>query len=134
MSPKTKTLTRDKRLKLCSSLEICVSQLSKSPPCRGNNRKLKRLVLRIFEELCHGEYNDGKVAKDFGLSKATFSRFAGSRWTKSGSVTPDLWVNTAQVLSAHKDFKKVAVESGVLGKVEATLKDITLPQSGGKSQ
>jgi len=110
-----------------------IKQQRRSIKALGRKR-LKRLVLRIFEDLCYGEYNDGKVAKDFGLSKATFSRFAGSRWTKSGSVTPDLWLNTAQVLSTHKDFKRVAVESGVWEQVEATLKDIAPPQSGGKSK
>ena len=95
-------------------------------------KKLKKLVLRIFDDLCHGEFNDGKVAEDFGLSKTTFSRFAGSRWMKSGSIIPDLWLNTAQVLSTHKDLKGVAIESGVWGQVEAIVKDNTPLRNGGK--
>jgi len=69
-------------------------------------KKLRQLILRIFEDINQGEYKDGKVAKDFGLSKATFSRFAGSKWHNSGEAIPDLWHNTAKVLSSHKLFNE----------------------------
>lgn len=79
-----------------------------------DKKKLKRMIKRIFKDVNSQEYEDGKVAKDFGLSKATFSRFAGSRWTETKSPIPDLWLNTAKVLSKHKIFKKVAMQTGYL--------------------
>lgn len=84
-------------------------------------KTLKQLILRIFNDLSYGEYKDGKVAKQFGLSKATFSRFAGSQWLETESAMPDLWLNTAQVLSEHPTFKEVAKKAGVWQQVEITL-------------
>lgn len=84
-------------------------------------RGLKKLVLRIFENLDCGEYMDRKIARDFGLSKATFSRFAGSRWLEAKSAIPDLWRNTAEVLSTHPDLKEVAIRTGVWNEVKAAL-------------
>ena len=83
--------------------------------------ELKRLILRIFNDIESGEYKDGKVAKEFGFSKATFSRFAGSRWHQTGSSVPDLWLNTAQVLSNHNTFKETAKDTSVWKQVKATL-------------
>jgi len=83
--------------------------------------KLQRMIFRIFEDINCGQYKDNAVAKDFGLSKPTFSRFAGSRWNESESNIPDLWQNTAQVLSVHPVFKEAAMEAGVWEKVAATL-------------
>ena len=84
-------------------------------------KKLKQLILRIFRDLTSGKYKDRKVAGHFGLSKATFSRFAGSRWRPKESAIPDLWRNTAEVLSAHPNFKKVAISTGVWQQVKGTL-------------
>jgi hypothetical protein len=84
-------------------------------------RRLKKLVLRIFKEISSGQYEDGKVARDFGLSKATFSRFAGSKWISKESSIPDLWQNTAEVLSTNPIFKGMAIGAGVWGQVKSTL-------------
>ena len=85
-------------------------------------KNLKRLVLRIFKDIESGSFQDQQVAKDFGLSKSTFSRFAGSRWQSSGTDTiPDLWLNTAQVLASHEDFKAAAIEAGVYADVKKIL-------------
>ena len=86
--------------------------------------KLKQMVLYIFEKVASDDYHDIAVAKIFGLSKATFSRFAGSRWKTSNPNIPDLWLNTAQVLSVHPDFKKAAVEAGIWKQVEITLNGV----------
>jgi hypothetical protein len=83
--------------------------------------KLKQMVLHIFEKVAGDDYHDITVAKTFGLSKATFSRFAGSRWNASNTNIPDLWLNTAQVLAGHPDFKEAAMEAGVWKQVEITL-------------
>jgi hypothetical protein len=85
--------------------------------------KLKQLVLRIFEDLDAGSFQDHRIAEDFELSKSTFSRFAGSQWRASDTdYIPDLWLNTAQVLSTRPEFKEAAVEAGVWGEVEKALK------------
>jgi hypothetical protein len=83
--------------------------------------RLKQMVLYIFGELTDGNYHDIAVAKRFGLSKATFSRFAGSRWHVSKPNIPDLWFNTAQVLALYPDFKEAAVKAGVWKQVQRTL-------------
>jgi hypothetical protein len=90
-----------------------IDQLRRSIRNLGKE-KLKHLIWRIFEDLNSEEYEDGRIAKDFGLSKATFSRFAGSRWTMAESTIPDLWLNTAKVLSNHNIFKEVAMQTGYL--------------------
>jgi hypothetical protein len=94
-----------------------IDQLRRSIRNLGK-KKLKRMIKRIFKDLSREEYEDGKVAKDFGISKATFSRFAGSRWTKAESPIPDLWLNTAKVLSQDKIFKEVAMQTGYLKMAE----------------
>ena len=57
-------------------------------------KSLKKMILRIFEAIDDGNLQDHQIAKDFGLSKATYSRFAGSRWAQSDTSIPDLWRNT----------------------------------------
>ena len=72
--------------------------------------KLKQLILRIFDDIPDPDYSDGKLAQAFGLSRATFSRFAGSQWhKKDGASIPDLWRNTAKILSENPDFEEMAI-------------------------
>jgi hypothetical protein len=78
---------------------------------------LKRLVLQIFEELTAGRYEGQRLARQFGLSPATLSRFAGSRW-KSGTSVPDLWRNVAQALAGHQAFADTARAAGVWPEAE----------------
>jgi hypothetical protein len=92
-------------------------------------KKLKQMIQHIFEKIAEDNYHDIAVAKTFGLSKATFSRFAGSRWNTSKTNIPDLWLNTAQVLSVHPDFKKAAVKAGVWKQVEITLSKVRKQKS-----
>ena len=70
------------------------------------------------------------LAEAFGLSQATLSRFAGSRW-RSGARTrlPDLWRNVAQTLARHTAFIEMAEKAGVWGKVQRVLGQPT----GGRS-
>jgi hypothetical protein len=78
--------------------------------------RLHEMVLRIFDALADGDFRDGEIAQAFGLSKATFSRFAGSQWNVEGGV-PDLWKNTAKVLAAHDELIEVAHDAGVWSRV-----------------
>jgi len=84
--------------------------------------KLRQLVGRVFDDLVGERYEAKGIAADFGLSKATFSRFAGSKWTRTqneGTVTtvPDLWRNLAHVLASHRSFRRAAKEAGVWKRV-----------------
>jgi len=89
---------------------------------------LKRLVLSIFEDLGQGQYEEKRLAETFGLSAATFSRFAGSRWAEyaTGRI-PDLWNNVAQTLAGHASFVEIAQQAGVWPQVQRVL------EQGGRS-
>ncbi|MFH1614962.1 MAG: hypothetical protein ABIG61_07750 [Planctomycetota bacterium] len=80
--------------------------------------RLKKLIQMIFESLAGTGSDYRNILSEFGLSKATFSRFAGSRWNNNGSsFIPDLWKNTAHVLANHPDFTEVVKEAGLWNKV-----------------
>ena len=102
------------------------------PAIRALGRsRLKQLILCVFEELCEGVYQEKKLAQAFGLSGATFSRFAGSRWRShaSGRI-PDLWANTAHTLAGHQQFVETAVEAGVWNEVQNVMADGRPPRTG----
>ena len=78
-------------------------------------RIIKSLVFRIFDDLSEDDFHEAKIAKEFGISKATFSRFAGSQWRKEdmeSTTVPDLWRNTAVVMAQSDAFLDKVVESG----------------------
>jgi len=88
--------------------------------------RLKKLVLEIFESLDVSNTPDRELARKFGLSKATFSRFAGSRWHKSETgAIPDLWRNTSHVLAMNPDFKATVIAAGAWKQVQTTLANPT---------
>ncbi len=74
--------------------------------------------------MSEGDYRDCVLARGFGLSKATFSRFAGSRWQiHSDGPIPDLWANTAEVLAHHTPFIQAAKDAGVWPRVTKVLRE-----------
>ncbi len=83
----------------------------------GKN-SLYQLIITIFDALYREKFEDNRIAKEFGLSKATFSRFAGSKWfTKlegGAAHIPDLWMNTAKILATSPDFMELATAAGIL--------------------
>ena len=82
---------------------------------------LHRLVMQIFHDLQDGCYSEKRLAQQFGLSHATLSRVAGSRWRlRPGEPPPDIWANVAQVLSANNDFVEAAKDAGVWPRVQQT--------------
>lgn len=88
--------------------------------------KLKQLIRTVFTRLAYADYVEKDIARCFGLSAATFSRFAGAHWKQYRddilvSVPPDLWRNTAQVLSCHPDFVIAAQKAGVWKQVSDVL-------------
>jgi len=88
-------------------------------------KQLKEMIICIFDDLSDGDYKDIEIVRKFNISKATLSRFAGSRWTENENNTiPDLWKNTAQVLSGNSIFIEVAKDAGVLPKINDILDNI----------
>ena len=77
--------------------------------------RLKEMILAIFEDLAAENYSQKDIARKFGLSTGTLSRFAGQDWGKKDGleVVPDLWANTANVIAKNKVFEEFAVEAGV---------------------
>lgn len=87
---------------------------------------LGQLIQRIFRDLADEIFEDIKIAKDFGISKATFSRFAGSHWQKrlehdKEVVIPDLWKNTAKIIASDSIFIEAASEAGVMKNITKVL-------------
>ena len=81
---------------------------------------LRRLVVNVFSALDQGCYEEKAVAAEFGLSPATLSRFAGSRWRDASRRNPpDLWVNVAHTVARHPAFVEIAQEAGVWPAVQA---------------
>lgn len=78
---------------------------------------LEAMIHRIFRTLSEGECRDKEIADAFDLSRATFSRFAGTRWGVRSSI-PDLWANTAHVLAGDRRFADAAKTVGVWPGVE----------------
>ena len=88
--------------------------------------KLKKLIRTVFAKLAYGEYVEKDIARRFGLSEATFSRFAGSRWQNScddtvETLVPDLWRNVAHTLAGHSDFVIAAQKAGVWRQISAVV-------------
>jgi hypothetical protein len=93
---------------------------------RLGRERLRQLVGEVFDGLVRGDYQADRIAGCFGLSKATFSRFAGSRWKGNGTkparaAVPDLWRNTAQTLARHPAFVAAAKHAGVWKRVTEVL-------------
>lgn len=76
---------------------------------------LKRLIVEVFAHLHRGQYNEGALARAYGLSRSAFSRFAGSQWHKSekSRSVPALWANFAELLSGNPVFVEAAKAADV---------------------
>lgn len=81
--------------------------------CLGSAR-LHDLVCTIFEAIDTERYEEKSIASAFGLSAATFSRFAGSRWHSGNKPIPDLWRNLAQLLAFDVRFAALCADSGIV--------------------
>jgi hypothetical protein len=91
--------------------------------------KVKHLILQIFTDLSEYEYDPGHIANEYGISKATFSRFAGSKWIeKIGNANavkiPDLWRNTAKILAGSPVFMETVLTSGFACEIKEVITTI----------
>ena len=88
---------------------------------------LARLVRQVFLDLDADEYEQKQIAAQFGLSPATLSRFAGADWNQKETgeyQIPDLWQNTAQVISQIPVFREVAEEAGMMNRISEIIRVI----------
>lgn len=91
---------------------------------RLGRARLKELIQAVFNALTQDGYCAERIATEFHLSNASYSRFAGCRWTRdmlSAVSIPDLWRNLAQVLAHHDDFVSLARQAGVWDRVRGII-------------
>jgi hypothetical protein len=83
------------------------------------------MTRQILDALAEDQYCLAAVAQQYGLSKATLSRFAGIRWDPRGLPkvprVPDLWRNIAKVVGSNPDFIEAAKRAGVWQSIEKAL-------------
>ena len=100
------------------------------PAIRKLGKKaVESLILQVFSDLSRGEYSATKFVDKYGISKSTFSRFAGSEWVdKLGAdedvTIPDLWHNTANILAENPDFLTSVITMGFGGELKEVLRFI----------
>ncbi len=99
-----------------------IGQLKPSVRALGKD-KLKDMILAVFEGHESGELAEGALARRFGMSAPSFSRFCGSAWAKGKAKPclekiPVLWKNLAQLFARHEQFIKVAKRTGVWKRVQ----------------
>lgn len=89
---------------------------------RLGSTQLTKLILRVFEDLEAECLKDHVIAEAFGLSRPTYSRFAGSEGTQNNDGRlADLWLNVALVVASVPAFREVAEELGVWNRVQKVL-------------
>ena len=76
-------------------------------------RRMKQLVRDILDAVTDGAYNLSDMARKYGLSKATLSRFAGNTWESDDAASPDLWKNSMQVILQNTPMLEMAAEAGI---------------------
>lgn len=82
---------------------------------------LGQLIQEIFSAIDTDRYEEKQLALQFGLSTATFSRFAGSRWHSGNKPMPDLWRNLAQLLSFDVRFAGLCADAGIIPFLNSTV-------------
>jgi hypothetical protein len=90
-------------------------------------QSVAQLILQIFTEIECDDYDITRMAKQYGISKAALSRFAGSTWyekmgTDEPVRVPDLWKNTARVLAGNPIFMQTVLDSRIAGRFVEVLR------------
>jgi hypothetical protein len=92
--------------------------------------RLKELIRRIFDALVTEDQSATKLSREFGISKASLSRFAGAKWNEgcTGGADrhiPVLWANVAGVLAGHPSYREAAIAVGVWPQVKTVVERTT---------
>jgi len=75
---------------------------------------VKELVKKIVDDHIYEKNNDVSNVREFGISKATYSRFAGRNWEQDNNgKVPDLWKNIAEVVANDPVFYEIAISIGI---------------------
>jgi hypothetical protein len=85
---------------------------------------VRRLVLRLFEAIENGLYDNRAIAIEFGLSPASLSRFFPRRWQPDDHrPIPPFYANLCQALAAYAPFTEIARKAGVWKTVRRLLNE-----------
>ena len=121
-------MTRDKTNELMLTVaQEKVRNIDKMRPAIRalGKESLYAMILRIFDVINGGRYEDIRIANEFGLSKATFSRFAGNKWSEriddESTQIPDLWQNMAKIMASEPDFMELAMNAGIMPKLKRVI-------------
>jgi hypothetical protein len=112
-----------------SVVRDCVKDIDKLRPGirKLGKERIEQLITQIFTGLEAGDYVASRIARQYGISKATFNRFAGGIRFKRSEVgsnieyVPDLWRNTAKILASNPGFVETVVTCGVAGDLKKVL-------------
>ena len=82
------------------------------------------LVLRLFEAIENGLYDNRAIAAEFDMSPASLSRFAPRRWRPDDQrPIPPFFDNICQTLAAYAPFTEIARKAGVWKTVRRLLNE-----------
>ncbi|MBL1214669.1 MAG: hypothetical protein D8M61_15110 [Ignavibacteriae bacterium] len=85
--------------------------------------KLKMFISKILDNIVYDEDKDISIAKEFGLSKAAYSRFAGKNWKNNNKgEVPDLWKNIAHIITSDPILIELAISLGINTDIDSILK------------
>jgi hypothetical protein len=106
---------------------------------RLGKARLKEMIRVIFNDLGRNTYRPARIAREYGVSKSTLSRFAALRWRGGGNgsgrdAIPALWLNVAQILAGHAAFQRAARDAGVWPNVVAALQRREFPGGGQRDE
>lgn len=87
---------------------------------------VRSLVMARMQSLATDQKSDAALAREAGVSKAAYSRFAGSNWN---SAIPDLWRNVAQEISRDPILREMAERAGVYRAAVEALGNESSPDS-----
>ncbi len=99
-----------------------INKLKPSIRLLGLN-KLKKFIKEILDNIMYNENKDISIAKEYGLSKATYSRFAGKNWKNNNNgEVPDLWKNIAHIITSDPTFTEMAISFRIKTVIDSILK------------
>lgn len=90
---------------------------------RLGSMRVVALVHRVFENMDPDDLTARAIAKEFGLSPATYSRFAGFRRGLLDDRPPsDLALNVARIVVRFPAFRELAASLRILDRIEAIVR------------